>query len=286
MSNRFYEKLAATTDRNHSLLCVGLDPDPDLMPIDNIVDFNRAIIDATKDLVCAYKPNLAFYEVLGQEGHRALELTLEHIPVDIPVIGDAKRGDVQPTSKFLAKTMFELWNFDATTINPYGGRDAIQPFLDYTEKGIFFWCRSSNPSASEIQDIRVVDKKENLRLYQWISRHAAECNTGGNVGLVVGGTYPNELETIRKQCPDMPILIPGIGAQTGPLELAVTNGVDKNGRNAIINASRSVAYASNKASDFEKAAHNSADKIRRQIETQLNSMGNGWSTSTVKNKIA
>ena len=280
MTNRFMEKLTAAMERNRSLLCVGLDPDPDLMPIGDVFEFNRTIIDATKDLVCAYKPNVAFYDGLGEEGHQALRRTLEHIPPDIPVIGDSKRGDVQSTSRFYAKAMFDVWGFDAATINPYGGRDAVQPFLDYGDRGVFVWCRSSNPGATEMQDLLVKspDDEGHHPLYEWIARRAAVWNEQGhrNVGLVVGAPYPEELKRVREVCPDMPILIPGVGVQQGALELAVNHGVDTKGRNAIITMSRSVIYASRDPKDFGEKARAQARDVQRHINGHLAFLGTDW----------
>ena len=282
MTDRFADKLAAAAERNQSLLCVGLDPDPSLMPIEDVFAFNRAIIDATKDLVCAYKPNVAFYDALGPHGHDALMRTRQYIPDHIPVIGDSKRGDVQSTTRFHAKAMFEQWGFDAATINPYGGRDSVQPFLDRKDKGIFVWCRSSNPGAREIQDlaVRPPDRDESLPLYQWIAMLANEWNDAGNVGVVVGAPYPDELRQVRELCAGMPILIPGVGAQLGPLELAVSNGVDGDGRNAIINVSRSIIYASNNAKTFDEAARTAAEVIRAHINGRLSFLFKSWGGST------
>ena len=273
MTKSFFDKLTEAQDRNDSLLCVGLDPDPSRMPVKDVFEFNRAIIDATKDLVCAYKPNIAFYDSLGEEGHRALRSTLEYIPSHIPVIGDSKRGDVQPTSEFHAKAMFDIWGFDAATINPYGGRDAAQPFLDRADKGILVWCRSSNPGASEFQDLMVVppDSGDEPRpLYEWIAIRALAWNkANNNVGLVVGATYPAELKRVRELCPDMPILIPGVGAQLGQLEDPVANGTDSAGRNAIFNVSRSIIYASQDPNKYHEAAHQEAEALRKRINSQL-----------------
>lgn len=287
MANGFQEKLKAAAERNQSLLCVGLDPDPSLMPIADVLEFNKVIIDATKDLVCAFKPNVAFYDVLGEQGYTTLRKTIEYIPSHIPIIGDSKRGDVQPSSKFYAKTMFEALGFDAVTVNSFGGRDALQPFLDYRDKGVFVWCRSSNPGAGELQDLLVsppngtgLDADEDRRpLYEWIAIRASEWNDEGNIGLVVGATYPEELKRVRDLCRDMPILIPGVGAQQGPLELAVSHGVDEFGRNAIINASRGVIYASNSPGDFEQAARKRAGEVRDFINQKLVFQNQGWPTT-------
>ena len=278
MADRFLDKLTAAAQRNKSLLCVGLDPDPSLMPLKDVFEFNRSIIDATKDLVCAYKPNLAFYDGIGEAGHDALERTLDYIPSHIPVIGDSKRGDVQVAAKFYAKALFEVWKFDAVTINPYGGRDAVQPFLDYHDRGVFVWCRSSNPGAVEIQDLVVTpaDGEDSRPLYQWIAIRASEWNENKNVGLVVGATYPDELKSVRELCPEMPILIPGVGVQLGPLEESVASGIDSNGRNAIFNVSRSVIYASQSPRDFQRAANREAAALRDRINMDLEIQGLPW----------
>ena len=188
-----------------------MDPDPARMPVRDVFEFNRAIIDATQDLVCAYKPNVGFYEGLGEEGQRALRRTLDHIPGRIPVIGDCKRGDVQPTAASYARAVFDGWGFDAVTVNPYGGRDTVQPFTDYSDRGVFVWCRSSNPGARELQDLIAADpvSGDAHPLYEWVAMRAAAWNASGNVGLVVGATYPEELRRVRELCPDMPILVPG-----------------------------------------------------------------------------
>ena len=278
MTDLFVDKLTEAAERNQSLLCVGLDPNPSLMPLKDVFEFNRAIIDATKDLVCAYKPNVAFYDGLGEPGHEALRRTLKyihHITGDIPVIGDSKRGDVQPTSRFHAKAMFEQWGFDAATVNPYGGHDSVQPFLDYEKKGIFVWCRSSNPGARDIQDLEVTppDSDEALPLYQWIATLAKKWNASNNVGLIVGATYPDELRQVRDLCPEMPILIPGIGAQLGALEESVAHGTDSAGRNAIFNVSRSIIYASQDEKDFAQAARSEALSLRNRINWALEVQG-------------
>ena len=229
MTDRFVDKLTAAVELNKSLLCVGLDPDLSFMPLDDVFDFNRAIIDATKSSVCAYKPNLAFYEALGIPGLQALQQTVEYIrqrASGVLIIGDAKRGDVGNTAEAHARALFETWGFDAATVNPFGGGDTLQPFLDYRDRGVFVWCRSSNPGAGEFQDLVLAGDGGAERLYEIIARRASEWNTGGNVGLVVGATYPRELNQLRDLCPGMPILIPGIGAQEGALEDSVRGGID------------------------------------------------------------
>ena len=244
--------------RNRSLLCVGLDPDPAKLPVKDVFEFNKAIIDATADLVCAYKPNLAFYEALGVRGLQALKKTVAYIPKDIPVIGDAKRGDIGNTAIAYARALFGYYKFDAVTLNPYLGYDSVEPFLDYKDKGVFVLCRTSNSSASDFQDL--VDNF-GMKFYQSVALRAGDWNTAGNVGLVVGATCPEELREIRKLCPQMPLLIPGIGAQGGDLELSVKYGVDVNKEKAVIVAARQVIYAS-KGADYAQAARRTASELR------------------------
>jgi len=258
---KFVDKLLAAGRRNKSLLCIGLDPDVTLMPEASLFDFNKAIIDATADLACAYKPNMAFYEALGTDGLKALQKTVEYIPDFIPVIGDGKRGDIGNTAKAYAKALFEIFGFDAATVNPYLGYDSVQPFLEYEDKGIFILCRTSNPGATDFQSL--MDAK-GTPLYEAVARKAREWDVHGNIGLVVGATYPDDLKAIRHLCPEMPLLIPGIGAQSGDLTSAVKNGIDARGENAIISVSRQVLYAS-KGKDFARAARQSAQRIRNDI---------------------
>ena len=272
----FANKLRIAVQDRGSLLCIGLDPDPQKVPqeyLDNIYEFNCRIIDATWDTACAYKPNVAFYDALP-DGQNILKKTIEHIRsvTDVPIIGDSKRGDVRPASEFHAKAMFDVYGFDAATVNPYGGRDAVQPFLDYHDKGIFVWCHSSNPGAGEIQDLEVIPRGNGGRrpLYELIAELAAKWNEDNhNVGLIVGATYPAELKRVRQLCPDMPILIPGVGAQEGDLEHSVAYGVDESNPNIIINVSRSIIYASSNASDFDSAARQVAVGLRDKINLQL-----------------
>ena len=257
----FVSRLLNASRRNRSLLCVGLDPDPARLPVKDIFEFNKAIIDATADLVCCYKPNLAFYEALGIRGLQALKKTVAYIPRDIPVIGDAKRGDIGNTAAAYAKALFEYYKFDAVTVNPYLGYDSVKPFLDYRNKGIFVLCRTSNSSACDFQDL--VDNF-GMKFYQTVALRAGDWNKGGNIGLVVGATYPEELKEIRKLCPGMPLLIPGIGAQGGDLELSVRYGVDAAKEMAIIVAARQVLYAS-KGADYAQAARKAALELRDSI---------------------
>ena len=257
---KFSDKLLNTSRKNTSWLCIGLDPDPELMPGVDVLQFNKAIIEATCDLVCAYKPNLAFYEALGTEGLAILEKTVKYMPSDIPVIGDAKRGDIGNTAKAYAKALFSVLGFDAATVNPYLGFDSIEPFINYQDKGVFILCRTSNRGAADFQNLCT----NGLPLYEAVAQKAKEWNIYGNIGLVVGATYPEDLKKVRSICPEMPLIIPGIGAQGGDLASAVSYGVDARGEKAIINVSRQILYAS-KEKDFAQAARTMAEKIRNQI---------------------
>jgi orotidine-5'-phosphate decarboxylase len=262
---KFTDKLLAACRKNKTLLCVGLDPDISLMPKMGIVEFNKAIIDATSDLVCAYKPNFAFYEAMGIKGMEYLQTTIRHIPGHIPIIGDAKRGDIGNTAKAYARAVFDAFGCDAVTVSPYLGFDSIEPFLQYRDKGIFVLCRTSNKGARDFQDIRSASGEP---LYREVARKSGEWNVQGNIGLVVGATYPDELKEIRQLCPGMPLLIPGIGAQGGDLARVVKDGVDSRGEKAIIAVSRQVLYASS-GSDFAEAARRNAELLMTQITALL-----------------
>jgi orotidine-5'-phosphate decarboxylase len=261
----FTEKLSTATERNNSLLCIGLDPDPELMPpkID-VFKFNKAIIDATADLVCAYKLNLAFYEALGLEGLEGMKRTVKYVPDNIPVIGDGKLGDIGNTAKAYAKAIFDVFNFDAATLNPYLGFDSIEPFIEHWDRGVFILCRTSNPGAVDFQNLPLETEHKRLPLFEIVALRAAQWNKQGNIGLVVGATYLEELKLIRQNHPDMLLLIPGIGAQGGDLASAVGYGVDAYGRKALISSSRQIIYAS-MGKDFAQAARQVASPLREQI---------------------
>jgi orotidine-5'-phosphate decarboxylase len=268
---KFIDKLLSASRKNKSLLCVGLDPDRKLMPDVGLLDFNKAIIDATAGLVCAYKPNFAFYEAMGMEGLNALKETIAYIPDDILIIGDAKRGDIGNTAKAYAEALFTYFGVDAATVSPYLGFDSIEPFLGYKEKGIFILCRTSNKGATDFQDMRDAGGET---LYRAVARKALEWDKDAQIGLVVGATYPQELKEIRGLCPDMPLLIPGIGAQGGDLFQAVKDGTDAQGEKAVISASRQVLYAS-KGDDFPRAARFSAQDLRNRINDVLEHIRSG-----------
>lgn len=270
MSTNFFAKLDAAVERNQSLLCIGLDPtptqlpakhqQPDGDPIAGILAWNRAVIEATSDLVCAYKPNIAFYEALGLPGMELLRQTLALIPAAIPVILDAKRGDIGSTATAYAQACFEQWGGDAVTLSPYLGRDSIDPFTAYGEKGLFVLCHTSNPSAGDFQDLeisdwRTLDRDPNRTLYERIAQTAVSWSP--NVALVVGATYPEQMEAVRAVAPDRWILVPGIGAQGGDLAAITATGLRADGKGLILSASRGVCLAA----DYRAAALQLRDEI-------------------------
>ena len=278
----FTERLLAASRRNRSLVCVGLDPDPDLMPVPDVLDFNKAIVDATRDLVCAYKPNLPFYEALGIPGLEALKQTVSYIHKVAPaaiVIGDGKRGDIASTNVKYAKALFEVWGFDAATVNGWAGGESLEPFFERAEKGVFVWCRSSNPGAKEFQDLRLSRDGSEMPLYEWMAKRASGWNTRGNVGLVVGATYPDELGAIRAQSPGMPILVPAVGAQSGDLDKSLRLGVDAEEFNILISSSRGITYASRDRKKFSEAARKATANLRDRINRILLEEGKEWQKS-------
>jgi orotidine-5'-phosphate decarboxylase len=268
--SRFVDRLLEGSRRSDSLVCVGLDVDPARVPEelrgrgDWVYEFNRGIIEATSDLVCAYKPNLAFYEALGGYGLDALARAMKVMPPGVVVIGDAKRGDIGHTAKAYARAMFEVLGFDAVTVNPYLGHDSVEPFLEYSERGVLVLCKTSNPGSGDFQDLICEAPEGKLPLYEVVTRRAAGWNRQGNVGLVVGATYPSELAAIRRIAPDLPILIPGVGAQAGDLERTVEYGTDAAGELAVINSSRGIIHAS-QAADWKDAARRAAAELRDAI---------------------
>jgi orotidine-5'-phosphate decarboxylase len=263
----FIEKLRRVQRKNKSLLCIGLDTDPAKLPRHlgksrgAILNFNQSIIEATDDLVCAYKLNLAFYEALGDHGWRALRETLAAIPHNVITIGDGKRGDIGNTAEQYAHALYDDLQFDAATVNPYMGYDSIEPFIRSDKHCAFILALTSNKGSNDFQ--RLIFRGRPL--YEKVVQAAVKWNSKNNIGLVVGATHPKELEPIRVLSPSMPILIPGIGKQGGDLESAVRFGCDTNGGLAIINASRSILFASS-GKDFAAAARNEALQLRDQIQ--------------------
>ena len=270
---KFVEKLVAASRRQNSLLCVGLDPELGRFPAslqalsreEAVARFCQQIIDATAPFVCAFKPNIAFFEALGPGGMLAFQKVCRVVPAHIPIIVDAKRGDLGNTARHYAIALFDIYGCDAVTVNPYLGYDSVAPFLDYTDRGVILLCRTSNPSARDFQDLLVQGEDGQARpLYEVVAQRIQSWNMAGNCGLVVGATYPQELQTIRAICPDMPILIPGVGAQGGDLEASVQAGVDAHGERAILAVSRSILYASSDE-DFANAASQEARRLRDRM---------------------
>lgn len=267
----FLTKLDAAVTKNNSLLCIGLDPNMEMLPEhlqsdpQAYINFNKAIVDATADLVCAYKPNSAFYEARGAQGVEELKATCDYIRSkypDIPIILDFKRGDIGSTNDQYSKFAFDYIAADAITIQPYMGREAVSPFLDKKDKGIFILLRTSNPGSGELQDLGIGDQKLYLKLLDGI---ISSWNANGNCMVVVGATYPEELAEIRKAAgDDMIFLVPGIGAQGGDVEATVKAGVNSSGRGIIVNSARDIIYASS-AEDYAEAAKQRAVEVRDEI---------------------
>ena len=270
----FIEQLRARWNQANSLLCVGLDPDPAKFPdafvddADALFSFCRDIVDATAEFACAFKPQIAYFAARNG-GETALQRLIAHVNgnfPDIPVILDAKRGDIGSTAEHYATEAFDRFGADAVTLNPYMGRDSAAPFLQRNDRGCIFLCHTSNPGARDFQELTVADGSGGGEpLYQRIARTiASEWNTDGNCALVIGATFPEELKVIRSIVGDMPLLIPGIGAQGGDIEATVRNGRTADGTGLMINSSRSILYASQGA-DYADAAAQAARRLRDQI---------------------
>lgn len=272
----FLDRVHTAMEKNNSLLCVGLDPSPDRFPAaiqtihpteKAIFEFNKAIIDATADLVCAYKPQAAYYHAQGAEDQ--LAQTIDYIRSqypDIPVILDSKRGDIGSTASQYAIEAFDRYQADAVTVNPYMGVDTIEPFARYADKGVVVLCRTSNPGAAAIQNLEVLNADGNpAKLYEVMAKMCqTEWNGNNNLLLVVGATNPDELKQIRDITGEMTFLVPGLGAQGGDVEATVRNGLNSEGKGIIVNSSRGIIYASN-GDDFAEAARNAALALRDQV---------------------
>jgi orotidine-5'-phosphate decarboxylase len=266
----FVSDLSKIIKKNNSLLCIGLDTDPDKLPTqfkknsEEIFHFNKSIIDCTHDLVCSYKPNLAYYEALGGTGVMALKKTVRYVKSSypaIPVIADAKRGDIASTSDKYAASIFDQYGFDGVTVSPYLGRDGIEPFLKREEKGIIILCRTSNPGAEDFQDLEVKGKA----LYEIVAEKVAMWNAQyNNCLLVVGATWPEQMERIRAVAKDLFFLVPGIGSQGGDLEKTLQAGLRPDRSGLIITASRSIIYAGS-GKDFAEKAREEALRLRDMI---------------------
>ena len=272
MTTTFLDMLHSASTRNQSMLCVGLDPEPARFPDQmqgnprKIYDFCAAIVDATADVVCAFKPQIAYFAAHGAEDQ--LERLMQHLRANaphVPVILDAKRGDIGSTAEQYAKEAFERYGADAVTLSPFMGFDSVAPYLAYPGKGAFLLCRTSNPGGDDLQNQRLASVDGQPLLYEHIAALVqGPWNKNGQLGLVVGATYPAEIERVRALAPTVPLLIPGVGAQGGDAAATVRAGWRPNGP-IVVNSSRAILYASNGA-DFAAAARREAIKTRDMLQ--------------------
>lgn len=273
----FIDRLKHAQQINDSMLCVGLDPEPSRFPgawknqPDAIYDFCSAIVDATKDLVCAFKPQIAYFAAHRAEDQlERLMAHMQRVAPSVPVILDAKRGDIGSTAEQYAHEAFSRYQADAVTLSPFMGFDTIEPFLRYPGKGVILLCRTSNPGGSDLQNLRLADVDGQPRLYEHIAAQAqGPWNTNGQLGLVVGATFPQEIERVRELAPTLPLLIPGVGAQGGDADATVRAGLRRDAQGLvtgpiIVNSSRAVLYASS-GDDFASAARAAAQATRLQL---------------------
>jgi orotidine-5'-phosphate decarboxylase len=268
---KFTDQLRRAERRNDSLLCVGLDPDPARFPgawkgdAGRIYDFCSAIVDATKDLVIAFKPQIAYFA--AQRAEDQLERLMAHIKrvaPEVPVILDAKRGDIGPTAEQYAREAFERYQADAVTLSPYMGFDSIEPWLRYGDRGLFLLCRTSNPGGSDLQAQPLATGAGGELVYERVARLAqGDWNRSGQLGLVVGATFPGEIARVRELAPTLPLLIPGVGAQGGDAAATVRAGWRADA-SIVVNSSRAVLYASN-GDDFASAARRVAQATRLEL---------------------
>ncbi|MFN7835752.1 MAG: orotidine-5'-phosphate decarboxylase [Burkholderiaceae bacterium] len=269
MTTTFTDRLQNAWRQTDSMLCVGLDPDLARLPAGisrdhaGIERFCMAIVDATAEFACAFKPQIAYFAALGLEA--VLERLIQHIRQAAPqavVVLDAKRGDIGATARQYAREAFERYAADAVTLSPYMGSDSIEPYFDYPDRGIFLLCRTSNPGGNDLQFLTTAD---GTPVYQHVARRAAQhWNQHGQTGLVVGATYPEELATVRALVGDMPLLVPGIGAQGGNLAAVMRSGCDRQGHGLLINAARAILYAG-AGTDFAVAARHAAADMAQAI---------------------
>ena len=264
----FIDALTRRWEQADSLVCVGLDPEPAKFPAkfandpDAVFAFCRDIVDATAPYACAFKPQIAHFAALGAE--EALRMLVLHIRLahpQVPVILDSKRGDIGSTAQHYATEAFDRYQAHAVTVNPYLGRDSVQPFLDRADRGVVILCRTSNPGAGDLQDL-VVDGRP---LYQHVATKVArDWNTHGNCALVVGATWPEQLREVRAIVGNVPFLVPGVGAQGGDVQAVVRNAVTANGTGLMVSSSRAILYAS-QGDDFAEAAADAARALRDEI---------------------
>lgn len=272
MTHTFMQALRARWQSADTLVCVGLDPEPAKFPArfaddaDAVFAFCRDIADATAEYACAFKPQIAHFAALGAED--ALQRLIAHLHAahpGVPVILDAKRGDIGSTAQRYVAEAFDRFEADAVTVNPYLGRDSVQPFLDRSDKGVVILCRTSNPGASDLQDLPVAHGGTTRPLYQHVAETIArDWNVHGNVSLVVGATWPEQLREVRAIVGDMPFLVPGVGAQGGDVEAVVTHAKTADGTGLMVSSSRAILYASN-GDDYADAAAREARTLRDAI---------------------
>ena len=268
------DRLQKISAIKESLVCIGLDPDPQKMPCSDIFEFCKTIIDSTQNLTAAYKPNMGIFEAFGIDGLRSLEKVIGYVRAnysDVFLIGDGKRGDIGSTSGKYAHAMFDIWDFDAITVNAFSGFDSLEPFLKYSDRGVFVWCKSSNPDGYQLQDLEI-SGRDGRKVFEIIAEYCVEWNSYGNLGLVVGATYPEELGTIRKIAPELPILVPGIGSQAGDLENSVKLGLGEETHNLLISSSRGIIYASDELSTYGDKAAEECLMLRDKINNILTSL--------------
>lgn len=266
----FADKLSCRMAASQSLLCVGLDPVPDRMPKhldhspEGVLAFCRDIVEATHRVAAAYKPNLGFFAALGPAGFDVLWRVRQAIPADIPVILDGKVNDMGETARAWARGLFDAFDFDAITVNPYMGEDALSPYLERDGRGVLVLCRNSNAGSGDFQELPVDDGSP---LYLVVARRTRQWQArfGADVGLVVGATWPDDLLAVRQECPDQLILLPGVGAQGGDLQASVRCGLDATGAGLLVSTSRAVMFASN-GEDYREAAGRAARDFCDQIE--------------------
>ncbi|MFA6569883.1 MAG: orotidine-5'-phosphate decarboxylase [Bacteroidota bacterium] len=255
-----YDKLLKAQQVNSSILCIGLDSDLNRMPehlksnVDNIFEFNKKIIDATKDLVCCYKLNFAFYEQFGVKGYEILKKTFDIIPDNIVKIADAKRGDIANTASAYAKCCYDYFGADSVTVNPYMGKDSVEPFLEHKKKMVFLLALTSNPGSANFQHLQSQDKP----VYKHVVSQSSRWGDYKNMGYVIGANHPDELDDLRQLVPNRVFLIPGVGAQGGSVEATLKANA---GGPAIINVSRTIIFASTKT-DFAEKAREKAYKYK------------------------
>ncbi len=266
----FFNRIEARARQTGSLLCVGLDPHPADLPEPTAAAakaFCLRLIEATADQVVAFKPNAAFFEALGPAGWQALREVIQAVPEEVPVVLDAKRGDIASTADAYARSAFEQLEADAITLSPYLGRDSLEPFLKDAAHGCFLLCKTSNPGAPDLQDLPLA--LDHRPLYEKVAELAQSWNSQGNIGLVVGATQPESLRRVRQAAPDLWFLAPGIGAQGGDLRLALQNGLRADGLGLLINVSRSIARAADPRAAVEElnaAVRDAQDELRAETQ--------------------